>query len=252
MHLGKRFRIKKRTNLGQDVTISIIIKDYDPARFYTTDDVIFGDAVITTRHAMHYKNLQVSFDAQDEHTSFSEICFLEAYATHIVPFTLIIPRSLPPQTCNHDIHNPLVHYAHTALPPSLGEPIGIGVPMQSIDCMAPRHVRISYYIQASFMEIHKSTRESPVSAVKNVTVMPASKMARPPPPFSPKPPPDSGDDYCLDTEKVTIFGKHPSLANTPYRVLQNSPTRESLRGVYQNFAARNVQTCQRPMEATTS
>lgn len=100
------------------------------------------------------------------------------------PFTFVIPSALPTESCSHVVTDPLVRYAHTALPPSLGGKIPCATESNKTDTLTPNAVQIRYCIKATLQACQQDQEPVP-STIREIYVIPTIQSDRPPPAFTP-------------------------------------------------------------------
>lgn len=100
-----------------------------------------------------------------------------------IPFAFVIPSALPIETCSHAVSDPLVRYAHTTLPPSLGKAAGATGSNKS-DILTPNGVHIRYCIKAMLQHCQQD-REPVLSTRREIYIIPTPSSERPPPAFTP-------------------------------------------------------------------
>ncbi|KAJ9190948.1 hypothetical protein DTO164E3_9091 [Paecilomyces variotii] len=209
---------------------------------YTTGDKIEGEVTITAEHDIQFDDINITFEglattsverssslAGSGRTSNAYQAFLklrqpirqteyphprifEAGCTFRFPFTFVVPDHLLPQACDHSKDNIHLRYAHTQLPPSLGDPMLAGDGVSLLDDMAPAMTRISYVIKVSI------SRKPSVEGGRSTSLASVAKKVRVVPAVDEQPPlsiPDDCDDYCLrkerDVRKGLLRGKYGRL-----------------------------------------
>lgn len=156
------------------------------------------------------------------------------------PFTFVVPDQLLPHVCSHgmDDENPLIHHAHTQLPPSLGDPMVASDGVRLVDDMAPEFIRISYMIRATIRkksapsccssdEVENSKFRTVASVAKKVRIIPTTLEL---PPLDKTIIDDFDSDYSLRKEKdvrrgllrgkmgrLTVEAAQPKALNVPIR-----------------------------------
>ncbi|KAJ5588973.1 hypothetical protein N7537_011651 [Penicillium hordei] len=167
---------------------------------YTTGDQINGTAIITVEHETPFDEVEIVLQGSS-HTTIdhvpcgrvgSEQIFLELRqpieeTAYLIPevlepgrsysfsFGFVVPDRLLPQACTHARINPLVHRAHTMLPPTLGDPMLAGDGKTFLDDLAPDMSRISYIIRVGvFMKSPSDHRQlNPLAIIaKKVRIIP--------------------------------------------------------------------------------
>ncbi|KAJ9293556.1 hypothetical protein DTO271G3_7635 [Paecilomyces variotii] len=209
---------------------------------YTTGDKIEGEVTVTAEHDIQFDEINITFEglattsversstlAGSTGTSNAYQAFLklrqptrqtdyphprvfEAGCTFRFPFTFVVPDHLLPQACDHSKDNLHLRYAHTQLPPSLGDPMLAGDGVGLLDDMAPTMSRISYVIKVLI------SRKPSVEGGRSTTLASVAKKVRIVPAVDEQPPlniPDDCDDYCLrkekDVKKGLLRGKYGRL-----------------------------------------
>ncbi|GKZ25097.1 hypothetical protein AbraIFM66951_001589 [Aspergillus brasiliensis] len=120
-----------------------------------------------------------------------------------VPYTFVIPSALPTELCNHAVSDPLVRYAHTALPPSLGGKAPCDTGRKNADILTPNAVHVRYYIKATLQTCHQNT-EPVLSTRRAIYIIPTPLSDRPPPAFTPV---LSGSDKVTQKEESILETK---------------------------------------------
>ncbi|GKZ32520.1 hypothetical protein AbraIFM66950_001989 [Aspergillus brasiliensis] len=100
-----------------------------------------------------------------------------------VPFSFVLPSALPTELCNHAVSDPLVRYAHTALPPSLGGKAACDTGRKNADILTPNAVHVRYYIKATLQTCHQNI-EPVLSTRREIYIIPTPSSDRPPPAFT--------------------------------------------------------------------
>lgn len=100
------------------------------------------------------------------------------------PFTFFIPSALPTESCSHVVSDPLVRYAHTALPPSLGGKTPCAPRSKKADILTPNAVEIRYCIKAT-LQACQQYQEPELSTIREIYIIPTPSSERPPPAFTP-------------------------------------------------------------------
>ncbi|PWY82677.1 hypothetical protein BO83DRAFT_454631 [Aspergillus eucalypticola CBS 122712] len=100
------------------------------------------------------------------------------------PFTFVIPSALPTESCSHVVCDPLVRYAHTALPPSLGGKTPCATKNNKTDILTPNAVQIRYCIKAT-LQACQQDQEPVLSTIREIYIIPTLSSERPPPAFTP-------------------------------------------------------------------
>lgn len=144
------------------------------------------------------------------------------------PFTFVVPDYLLPQVCEHSKDNLHLKYAHTRLPPSLGDPMLAGDGVSLLDDMCPVMGQISYVIKVSI------SRKSPVEGGRPTSLASVAKKVRIIPAVDEEPPlnvPDDSHEFCLrkekDVRKGLLRGKYGRLviaASQPKPIQCNPPS----------------------------
>lgn len=102
------------------------------------------------------------------------------------PFIFGIPSALPTESCSHVVSDPLVQYAHTALPPSLGGKTPCTTRSKKADILTPNAVHIRYCIKAT-LQACQQDQEPVLSTTREIYIIPTPSSERPPPSFTPAP-----------------------------------------------------------------
>ncbi|OJI83158.1 hypothetical protein ASPTUDRAFT_76679 [Aspergillus tubingensis CBS 134.48] len=100
------------------------------------------------------------------------------------PFTFVIPSALPTESCSHVVSDPLVRYAHTALPPSLRGKTPCAPRSKKADILTPNAVQIRYCIKAT-LQACQQDQEPVLSITREIYIIPTLSSERPPPAFTP-------------------------------------------------------------------
>ncbi|RAL01887.1 uncharacterized protein BO80DRAFT_46085 [Aspergillus ibericus CBS 121593] len=151
---------------------------------------------------------------------------LENGTSQTFPFAFVVPKALSSFSCQHSSRDTLVPYAHTELPPSLGSRSSSLYSSSrnepAIDSQCPQAVRIEYHIVASFL-LQNTQSRYPVSARREICILPTAKSERPPRPFAPP-----LIDLCAPKPGVQPFTVHKDLK---HGVFQTRLGRLSIRAV---------------------
>ena len=99
------------------------------------------------------------------------------------PFIFGIPSALPTESCSHVVSDPLVRYAHTALPPSLGGKTPCTTRSKKADILTPNAVHIRYCIKATFQACQQYQKPE-LSTIREIYIIPTPSSERPPPAFT--------------------------------------------------------------------
>ncbi|GAD95707.1 arrestin (or S-antigen), N-terminal domain protein [Paecilomyces variotii No. 5] len=227
---------------------------------YTTGDRIEGEVTIVADHDTQFDDIDITFEGSSttsversssmvgssgksnayqtflklrqpiSQTEYPHPRVFEAGQTFRFPFTFVVPDRLLPQVCDHSKNNLHLRYAHTQLPPSLGDPMLAGDGVSLLDDMAPLMSRISYVIKVSI------SRKPSGDGGRSTNLASVAKKIRIIPVVDEQPPlsiADDCDDYCLrkekDVKRGLLRGKYGRLviqASQP-RPLQGDFTRSN-------------------------
>ena len=97
-----------------------------------------------------------------------------------IPFIFVVPERLLPSACSHKRENEAVRDAHTALPPSLGDPIYASDGRTLLDDSAPDNATISYSLRVHMTRDRVNERPMVlIDSCKKLRIIPAVDEAPP-------------------------------------------------------------------------
>ena len=98
-----------------------------------------------------------------------------ASQTYSFPFIFVVPERLLPQSCRHAYSSELVHNAHLALPPSLGDPLVASDGTNLLNDLASPNSLISYRLRVIITRCQHSTAKLPhlVDEIKKLRIIPS-------------------------------------------------------------------------------
>ena len=132
----------------------------------------------------------------------------KAGVTYRFPFTFVVPERLLPQACSHQMESDVIHQAHLALPPSLGDPMMAGDSKTLLNDLSPENAMVSYSLRVSVTRKSTASENRPkviVDKQKKLRIIPASEESAPVSVLGGR-----EDDYILSkskTFKKGIFNK---------------------------------------------
>ncbi|PYI07969.1 hypothetical protein BO78DRAFT_365872 [Aspergillus sclerotiicarbonarius CBS 121057] len=205
----------------------------DAVCVFSTLDTISGEVAITSEHDIRYSDVKISFEGRTTVTIRNDFggqtkadetflylqgqvddnLLLENGTSRIFPFTFVVPKALSPFSCQHSRRDTLVPYAHTELPPSLGEWPSVSFSSRddpTIDTQCPQTVRIRYHVVASF-RLQDPQCKSTISARREVFILPTVVSERPPPPFTPS------FDLCAFKSEIHPFSAQKDFKHGVFR-----------------------------------
>ncbi|OJZ91145.1 hypothetical protein ASPFODRAFT_126479 [Aspergillus luchuensis CBS 106.47] len=165
---------------------------------FSDGDMVSGDISIHGENNNHYSDLVIMLEGVTTVSMQHEVGFkLQSTQTFLrlsqktridspgtFPFTFVIPSALPTESCSHVVSDPLVRYAHTALPPSLGGKTPCATESNKPDTLTPNAVQIRYCIKAT-LQACQQDHEPVLSTIREIYVIPTLSSERPPPAFTP-------------------------------------------------------------------
>ncbi|PYH37595.1 uncharacterized protein BO87DRAFT_450804 [Aspergillus neoniger CBS 115656] len=165
---------------------------------FSNGDMISGEISIHVENNNHYSDMMIMLEGtttvsmqhevgvklQSTQTflRFSQKTRVDSPGTF--PFTFVIPSALPTESCSHVVFDPLVRYAHTALPPSLGSKTPCAPRSKKADILTPNAVQIRYCIKAT-LQACQQDQEPKLSTTRDIYIIPTPSSERPPPAFTP-------------------------------------------------------------------
>ncbi|GKZ64990.1 hypothetical protein AnigIFM50267_007150 [Aspergillus niger] len=170
----------------------------DASCVFSNGDMISGEISIHPGNNIHYSDLMIMLEGVTkicmQHEMGIKIQSTQTFLRlsqkmHVdspenVPFAFVIPSALPIESCNHAVSDPLVRYAHTTLPPSLGSKAAGVTGSNKSDILTPNGVHIRYCIKATLQHCQQD-RELVLSTRKEIYIIPTPSLERPPPAFTP-------------------------------------------------------------------
>ncbi|OJJ78069.1 hypothetical protein ASPBRDRAFT_113784 [Aspergillus brasiliensis CBS 101740] len=164
---------------------------------FSNGDIISGEISIHAERNMPYSDLVIMLEGVTtvsmQHELGTKVQSTQTFlrlrqqmrAEHPgnVPYTFVIPSALPTESCSHAVSDPLVRYAHTALPPSLGGKAPCDTGRKNADILTPNAVHVRYYIKATLQMCHQNI-EPVLSTRREIYIIPTPSSDRPPPAFT--------------------------------------------------------------------
>ncbi|BDD55709.1 hypothetical protein MAP00_001198 [Monascus purpureus] len=183
------------------VDIRLTGQDESPVRSYTTSDRIDGSVVVTVDNRTPFDRVEISFEGTTKISlerasalgrtgathpflkmrqpmtayDYPSPRVLESGRVYTFPFTFVVPDRLVPHACSHPKNNVQIGYAHSMLPPTLGDPMLSGNGMSLLDDFTPELCSISYCIRVSILRNPPAGKKSCgtlASAAKRVRIIP--------------------------------------------------------------------------------
>ncbi|RAK90100.1 hypothetical protein BO79DRAFT_262598 [Aspergillus costaricaensis CBS 115574] len=165
---------------------------------FSNGDMISGEISIHIEKNNHYSDLAIMLEGTTTVSMQHEVGVkLQSTQTFLrlsqktrvdspgtFPFTFVIPSALPTESCSHVVSDPLVQYAHTALPPSLGGKPPCATRNNKTDILTPNAVQIRYCIKAT-LQACQQDQEPVLSTFREIYIIPTPSSERPPPAFTP-------------------------------------------------------------------
>lgn len=126
----------------------------------------------------------------------ADLHHIPAGTTATFPFTFVVPAFL--LSCRHTVASPTVRTAHSALPPSLGDPDLAGSGPALLDDLAPAMARISYAVTVRLSNDGPLGDKPTILATRSrkVRILPSVPEA---PPVEPS---QDDESHCLRREKT--------------------------------------------------
>ncbi|PYH75147.1 uncharacterized protein BO88DRAFT_329027 [Aspergillus vadensis CBS 113365] len=165
---------------------------------FSNGDMLSGEISIHVENNNHYSDLVVMLEGVTTVSMQHELGVkLQSAQTFLrlsqktqvdspgnFPFAFVIPSALPTESCSHAVSDPLVRYAHTALPPSLGVKTPCATRSKKDDILTPDSVQIRYCIKAT-LRACQQYQEPELSTIREIYIIPTPSSERPPPGFTP-------------------------------------------------------------------
>ncbi len=207
--------------------MEIILDDHTDGKIYTTYDALSGRVKITSAHNARFDEVQITLEGSTKtwvenlsphstrarttarhnflkmtmpipESEYPQPRIAEAGRTYTFPFNFVVPAHLLDRACSHNGAAPHVHYAHTRLPPSMGDR-----ELSGKDDLCPAMAHIMYCIKVRVIrhQEQKDGMDLLVEGLKRLQIVPAL-LEQPPMSIGD----NAGQDYRLAKTKTLRKG----------------------------------------------